>query len=162
MTHKPWKSPIAALTVLGVLAVGGAANADADNGLNAWTEGANSAIDDVMSFPAIAAQRGLSGRSVFTVTVDRDGDVVDSKLVSNSGARMLKSAARRVLKNAEFPALPRDYEGEELHFSLRLNYITTSNPLEVRALQRGTRVSSEEVSSGTPVASRITILSVSD
>lgn len=162
MSKTPLKTTLTALSLIGALAATSAASADEDRGLGNWKRAADEAVDDVMKYPLLASSRGLSGRSVFTVTIDRDGDVVESNLVENAGSGILKSAARRVLRNAEFPALPASYDGEELKFSLRLNYIIASNPVEARRLQREGQVRGEEIRSGTPIASRITILASDD
>lgn len=145
--------------LLGVLAFAGIAQADADTGLRAWAKQADASVDDVMVYPAFAVKRGLSGRSVFEVTIDRYGRVIDSEMIENVGDRRLRSAARRVLQKADFPALPSDYSGEDLRFSLRLNYIIAGSAAEARALMRAPEVRGEEISSGTPIAGRVTILS---
>lgn len=150
---------VKSLTIAGLLATAGSVSAGEDNGLKAWTNSANKAVDEVMVYPTIAFKRGLSGRSAFEVTIDRNGDVVDSQIMMSAGDNMLRSAAKRVLRKTDFPALPASYRGEELRFSLRLNYAIAGSASEARALKRGTKVRSEEISSGTPVASRITILS---
>lgn len=149
---------IAAVALVGGLAFTGAAQADQYAGLGGWAQQADRSVDKVMVYPSFAAKRGLSGRTTFRVTVDRSGEVIESDLTDFSGDRMLKSAARRVLERADFPALPASYDDESLTFSLRLNYLIASSAAEERALLRETEVRGESVSRGTPIASRITIL----
>ncbi len=157
------KASIAAMALVGGFAFTGAVQADQYTGLHSWAQEADKSVDDVMVYPSFAVKRGLSGRSNFRVTVDRSGEVIDSDLTDWSGDPMLKAAARRVLKRAEFPALPTSFDDESLTFSLRLNYLIAGSPIEARALMRETEVRGETVSRGTPVAGRITILSqVSD
>ncbi|MBO6503837.1 MAG: TonB family protein [Kordiimonadaceae bacterium] len=154
---------ITAMALAGGMALTGAAQADQYSGLGGWANQADKSVDDVMVYPSFAVKRGLSGRSTFRVTVDRSGEVIESDLTDFSGDRMLKSAARRVLERAEFPALPASYNDESLTFSLRLNYLIASSAAEERALLRETEVRGEAVSRGTPIAGRIAILSqVSD
>ncbi len=151
----------AAAASLGVLIACGftaAVSAGDDTGLHGWAKSADASVDKVMHFPSFAVKRGKSGRSVFHVTVDRDGNVIDSDLVENTGDAALRAAARRVVKRANFPALPAGFDDDRLRFSLRLNYIIAGSPMEARALMRETEVRSEAIGRGTPVAGRITIL----
>lgn len=154
-----YKKSVAALALIGGVALTGAAHADQDSGLNAWASQADKSVDEVMVYPTFAAKRALSGQTTFRVTVDRSGDVVDSTLTDTSGDIALRSAARRVVSRADFPALPSSFESDKLTFSLRLNYLIAGSAAEAKALERGTEVRGEAVSSGTPIAGRITILS---
>ncbi len=138
----------APLAVLAGLATSGAANAGDDNGLYACARAADNSVDEVMVYPGFAAKRSQSGRSVYEVTVDRSGNLVDADLIESAGHRSLRTAARKVVEQAEFPALPSDYRGDHLTFSLRLNYIIAGSDMEARALKRRTRVESETISSG--------------
>lgn len=155
------KASFASLALIGTFVFAGAAQADQDTSLRSWVKQADESVDDVMRYPSFAAKRGYSGRSVFHVTVDREGNVLKSELVDSAGDISLRSAASRVVQRAEFPALPASYDEDQLRFSLRLNYIIAGSPATARALMRDAEVRSEEISSGTPVASRISILSAS-
>lgn len=150
------------VAAMAVLSAGGAAQAGEDNGLGAWVESANEAVDKVMHYPRAARKYGYSGRSTFSVTINRDGDVVESDLLDSTGRIVLRAAAKDVLRKADFPALPSGYDGEELRFALKLNYQIAGTADEMRALQNNARVRSEKISAGTPVAGRITILSQAD
>lgn len=150
---------VAAMALIGGFALTGAVQADQDSGLHSWAQQADKSVDKVMVYPSFAVTRGKSGRSTFRVTVDRDGDVIESNLTDWSGDMSLRAAARRVVKRADFPALPASFDDESLTFSLRLNYIIAGSPMEARALLRETEVRGESVARGTPVAGRITILS---
>lgn len=156
-----FKASLASLALIGTLAFAGSAQADQDTSLRSWAKQADESVDDVMRYPSFAMKRGYSGRSVFHVTIDREGNVLDSELIDSSGDISLRSAASRVIKNADFPALPASYDEDRLRFSLRLNYFIAGSPAEARALMRDAQVRSEEISSGTPVAGRIGILSAS-
>lgn len=155
--RRPARTTLVSMALISSFAFGGIANADDDSGLYAWARAADSSVDEVMVYPAIALKRSQTGRSVFEVTVDRTGQVVSADLVENFGAPMLKSAARRVLKSAEFPALPADYRGEQLTFSLRLNYLIAGSQAEARALRKQARVRGEPVSSGRIASGAISI-----
>lgn len=156
-----FKASLASLALIGTLAFSGLAQADQDTGLRSWAKQADESVDQVMRYPSFAMKRGYSGRSVFHVTVDRQGNVLKSELVDSAGDVSLRSAANRVVKRADFPALPANYDKDQLRFSLRLNYIVAGSPAEARALMRDAQVRSEEISSGTPVAGRISILTAS-
>ena len=151
------RASVVSAALVAAFAMSGIAKADDDSGLYAWAKAADQSVDEVMVYPAIALRRSQSGRSVFQVTVDRSGEVIDASLVENFGAPMLKSAARRVLGKAEFPALPANYRGEQLTFSLRLNYQIVGSEMEARALRRGARVTGEPVSSGRIASGAISI-----
>lgn len=152
------KASIAAMALMSGLGYSGSALADHDGSLQSWAKQADQSVDDVMHYPSFAAKRGESGQSVFSVTVDRDGNVIESTLQSSYGDASLRSAARRVVKRADFPALPANYEEDALTFSLQLSYHSVGSAAEARALARETEVRSESLSSGTPVAGRITLL----
>lgn len=152
------KTTAASLAVLAGFAFTSTASAGDDAGLYSWAKSADASVEKVMHFPSFALKRGKSGRSVFHVTVDRDGNVVDSDLVESSGDAALRSAAHSVVKRADFPALPSSFDEDQLRFSLRLNYIIAGSPMEARALMRETEVRGEPIGRGTPVAGRITIL----
>ncbi len=158
-SKKTTQRTAAVFAAAAMFAFAGTAQADEDTGLQSWIDGADRAVDDVMVYPSFAAKRGNSGRSIFAVTINRNGDVIDSELVETDGSHSLRSAAQRVVKRADFPALPASYVGRELKFSLRLNYAIAGSAMEARALKRGTKVSGEQVAYGKPYASRVTILS---
>lgn len=151
------RAAIVSTALVTAFVMGGLAKADDDSGLYAWARAADQSVDEVMVYPSIALRRSQTGRSVFEVTVDRSGQVVGSDLVENFGAPALKSAARRVLRQAEFPALPANYRGEQLTFSLRLNYLIAGSEMEARALRRSARVRGEPVSSGRIASGAISI-----
>lgn len=157
--RSPLKTAVAAFALLSAFGGMHAAGADEDSGLVSWINGANRAVDQVMVYPSFAEKRGISGRSVFNVTIDRNGDVIDSKLIASSGQPGLRSAARRVIQRADFPALPSGYNQKQLRFSVQLNYLTAGSQMEARALKRATEVRGAPVDSNTLVAGKITILS---
>lgn len=128
-------------------------------GLKGWLEGANQAVDEVMIYPLHAERRGYSGASTFRVTIDRSGEVINSELTQSRGRHILKSAAREVLLDVDFPELPAAYSGRSLTFSLQLSYLRPGSALESYNLKRQTDVSVDQVGSDRLSAGRITILS---
>lgn len=156
------KGLIAGAAVLLVGASASAVSAGQDSikklGLSGWVSGANSAVDDVMTYPRSAERRGFKGGSIFQVTIDRDGDVLDSEIIATQGRAMLRSAARKVIRRADFPALPAEYKGDELTFTLKLDYKMPSSSIEAYHLQKESEVSVDRVRRNLLSAGRITIV----
>jgi len=123
----------------------GAALAGQDGGLEAWAESAGNRVDKVMTYPTFAARKGDQGYASFRVTVNRAGDVVSSDLQQRTNSSILNAAAKSVVSRTDFPALPADYDGEELTFSLQLNYALGGSAMEQRNLMRKGRVTGREV-----------------
>jgi len=118
-------------------ALAGANSAD----LNTWAEAANHSVDKVMYYPRTTIRGSGNGAAKFYVTVDRDGEVVASDQVTRIGSRVLNSAAKRVVKRADFPALPAGFNNETLTFVLKLNYGTS----EKTKFSREGRVTSQKI-----------------
>lgn len=148
-----------AAAALAATSFGFAAQAGEGSSLKSWAKEAGVSVDDVMRYPAVAMRRGEQGTATFRVTIDRDGNVVESDTLSGPRSASIKSAARRVVKRADFPALPASYDGEELTFSLQLTYAIAGSAFEQRALEREGRVTGSEVASRRgPVTASIRIL----
>jgi len=113
--------------------------------LNGWVGGASSAVDDVMTYPARAVESNVGGSAVLRVTVNRDGDVVASDFIKKSNHAVINTAARRVVKKADFPALPANYAGKDLTFAVKLQYALASSYADMRRMQRAGTVTGEEV-----------------
>lgn len=145
MTIRFMKKTAIAAAVSAATMFSGAAQAGHDSGLNAWAESAGSSVDKVMTYPVFAARKGDQGYASFRVTVNRAGDVVASDLLQRTDSPLLNSAARRVVERADFPALPADYDGKELTFSLQLNYALAGSAMEQRNLMREGRVTGREI-----------------
>jgi TonB family protein len=94
---------------------------DAKN-LKEWAAEAGQSVNDVMRYPAMAFRGSGEGVSTFRVTVDRNGDVVESKRTNSRGDGILRGAATRVVANADFPDLPAGFDDDTLTFVLRVEY----------------------------------------
>ncbi|WP_286828477.1 MULTISPECIES: TonB family protein [Kordiimonas] len=147
MTTSFLKKSAFGAAALSVMLLGGAAQAGHNGGLDAWAESAGSSIDKVMKYPAFAARKGDQGYASFRVTVNRAGDVIASDLLQRTDSALLNSAAMRVVAKADFPALPAEFDGEKLTFSLQLNYALAGSAMEQRNLMREGRVTGSEVAS---------------
>lgn len=140
---KPVLYATAAATAL--WAVGTSAQAGDNGGLQAWAHGAGTAVEKSMSYPKMAVTRGEEGTAAFKVTIDSDGNVVDTERSKSSGSSFINAAARSALKRTKFPALPSDVNKDELTFSLQLTYAIAGSATEQRALEREGYVTGREV-----------------
>lgn len=104
-----------------------------------WTNAAGKAISDVMSYPAIALRQGRAGSASFVVTVNRDGDVVDYYATGGKNAMAFKSPSKSALKRVDFPALPATINGDQVSFTLNLEYKSSRQAyLDTKSKQQGT------------------------
>lgn len=138
---------------------GFAAYAGEASSLKVWAKQAGVSVDDVMRYPAIAMRKGEQGRATLRVTIDREGTVTNADTLASPRSASIRSAARNVVKRADFPALPEGYDGEELTFALQLTYAIAGSASEQRMLERDARVTGREVASKRgPVTASIRIL----
>lgn len=159
MTKKFFRNSMIATAALASATMTVSAHADADNGLRSWAKSAGTSVNDVMRYPALAIRNGEEGFTNFHVTVDRQGNVVASDLKMSANSGLINAAAKRVVKNADFPALPASYDGEKMTFSLQLTYAIANSFSEEQALKRQGRVTGREIASkGAPMVASIRIL----
>jgi TonB family protein len=134
--------------------------ADADSNLHAWAKAAGQSVDDVMTYPQFAIRAGDEGTAKYRVTIDRDGNVVKAKRTRGTSSRFLNSASRRVVRKADFPAIPEGYEGDTMTFAVQLNYQIADSYFEYRNLKRQGTVTGREVAENRgPLSASIQILS---
>lgn len=152
-----------AAAALAATSFGFAAQAGEASSLKAWAKQAGVSVDDVMHYPAIAMRKGEQGTTTLRVTVDREGQVTNADTLASPRSVSIRSAARNVVKRADFPALPAGYEGEELTFALQLTYAIAGSAYEQRMLERDARVTGREVASKRgPVMASIRVLGQAD
>ena len=72
-----------------------------------------------LNYPDAARRQKLHGDVLLTVTLDRDGKVMDIEVISSSGQDLLDKAAERIVRlAAPFPPLPQGGERvDELHIT---------------------------------------------
>ena len=72
-----------------------------------------------LNYPDAARRQKLHGDVLLTVTLDRDGKVMDIQVISSSGQELLDKAAERIVRlSAPFPPLPQSGERvDELHIT---------------------------------------------
>lgn len=157
------KTGLVAAAAMAAAAMTTGAQAGGDHSLTSWSEAAGKSVDKVMTYPRLALRKNEQGVTSFRVTVDRQGNVIDSDNLERANSALINSASRNVLKQADFPALPSDFEGEELTFALQLNYAIAGSSFEERALKREGRVTGREVAAARgPVTASIRILDAAD
>ncbi|WP_308910088.1 energy transducer TonB [Pseudokordiimonas caeni] len=149
------KGALAAALVSG--AFGTNAMATDKAALKGWAGGAAEAVDDVMVYPARAIRDNLSGAAVMRVTINRDGEVVDTGFIKKSRQSVFNAAAKRVAKRADFPAIPASYAGDEMSFALKLEYALVSSYGELRMRERQGTVTGEELADAAPAGARASI-----
>ena len=77
----------------------------------------------VWNYPESARIRNQQGSCLLRITVDRDGNVTDVKLMESSGFRVLDDEAMRAVRQgATYGPLPRAYPNEYLHIMALFNY----------------------------------------
>jgi periplasmic protein TonB len=80
-------------------------------------------IYGVWNYPESARIRNQQGSCLLRITVDRDGNVTDVKLMESSGYRVLDDEAMRAVRQgATYGPLPRAYPNEYLHIMALFNY----------------------------------------
>ncbi|GHF29592.1 hypothetical protein GCM10017044_26080 [Kordiimonas sediminis] len=138
----------------------GIAHAGSDGGdLNHWAQKAGKHLTAEMKYPALAVRKNAEGSPLFQVTVSRNGDIEAIKPVRMASSPMINSTARKSLKKVDFPALPADYDGEKLTFSVQMNYAIAGSAQEERILRREGRVTSRQLANaGAPMVASITLM----
>ena len=77
----------------------------------------------VWNYPESARIRNQQGSCLVRITVDRDGNVTDVKLMESSGFRVLDDEVMRAVRQgATYGPLPRAYPNEYLHIMALFNY----------------------------------------
>ena len=80
-------------------------------------------IYNVWNYPADAAARNQQGTCLLRITVDREGNVTDVRLLESSGYRSLdEEAMRAVRQGATYGPLPRAYQNPDLKIMAFFQY----------------------------------------
>ncbi|MBV1928727.1 MAG: TonB C-terminal domain-containing protein [Gammaproteobacteria bacterium] len=137
---------VLAISAIGAFAVTAAANAGQPDNMAEWKAEANASINKVMTFPSAATHRAATGQAQFTVTIDRDGRLIATKQTLKPHSFKLNFAAKKALRRARFPDLPKSYTGEKLTFTLNMNY-QSGRTIPYRGNLRDGTVSGSEVAS---------------
>ena len=74
-------------------------------------------------YPGAALENREQGRVVVSLTIARDGRVVDARISQSSGSRSIDAAEiQTMIKSSPFPPLPADIPGEQAVFEVPINY----------------------------------------
>jgi len=154
---------VSTLSLATAFALSTGASADAGySKLDNWAEKASIAVDDVMEYPRARVRGSGSGTAIFRVTVNDDGDVVASQQLRRPGSVALNAAAKKVVKHADFPALPSGFSRDKLTFELQLRYEMGGPEAGNRNMMRPSRVTSRKLAKGHgPVMASLKILPAS-
>ncbi len=138
---------VAAIAASSLFTVSAQAGEDIQS-LKGWVKHAGGSVNSIMRFPTVGTQTGSgSGLAVFEVTIDRDGDVLNSVQIHRPTDRAINRAAKKVVKAVDFPDLPSSYNAEEMTFILQLSYATSEEQAK-RHMKKGFVTSRELASSG--------------
>ena len=118
-----------------------------------WAKEAGVAINEAMTYPRAAVFLNREGAASYTVTINRSGDVVNYHTANSSGTKSLDRASERALNKADFPAIPASYSGDELTFSLVMEYREASSPA------RRSYLNAKQRKEGSVTGTQIAILS---
>jgi len=164
MKYSPISKTFAAVALGGIMLASIGASADAGYGqMDEWTTKANRAVDGVMAYPVARIRGSGNGVANFQVTVDRDGNVIDREQTRRPPSLVLNMAAKKVLRKADFPALPASYERETLTFMVQLNYGAGGPGLRETDLLRPGRVTSRQLARGnSPAFASLQIISAEE
>lgn len=158
MKHTTFSKLFTVAACAGTMALASTAQADSAGELYSWSQAAGKSVSSVMSYPQLAIRKGAEGIASFKVTVDREGNVLDSDLVKRNRSSLINGAAKRAVAKVDFPDLPSDYKSDTLTFALNLNYQLAHTGKEYRQLREG-RVSSQRIASNaSPMSASVEIL----
>ena len=74
-------------------------------------------------YPAVAQSRREQGIAQVFFSLDRQGRVIDSRVVRSSGASVLDEEALALLRRAQpFPAPPRELPGEHVDLTVPIRF----------------------------------------
>ena len=102
----------------------GQVNPDDAKAVVVWQKQIFAAIKKHLRYPARAERRGQAGRAQVILTIDRQGRLLDSRIVRGSGNAELDEEALAVLKRAE-PSFtpPPAVRGDRLDLNVDVNFL---------------------------------------
>lgn len=133
--------------LFGATAFGGeSVSYSTDANLNAWAVKASALVSRNMKEPRFSLTQSAEGVAHLRVTIDEDGEILNSSLTKSSGSNSIDRAAKYTLKNIEnFPAIPMSQNASSLTFGVRLVYADSEASLAKFNRGLATNVRSEEV-----------------
>jgi periplasmic protein TonB len=103
----------------------GQVNPDDAKAVVVWQKQIFAAIKKHLRYPARAERRGQAGTAQVILTIDRQGRLLDSRIVRGSGNAELDEEALAVLKRAEpsFTLPPPAVRGDRLDLNVAVNFL---------------------------------------
>jgi len=103
----------------------GQVNPDDAKAVVVWQKQIFAAIKKHLRYPARAERRGQAGRAEVILTIDRQGRLLDGRIVLGSGNAELDEEALAVLKRAEpsFTLPPPAVRGDRLDLNVAVNFL---------------------------------------
>lgn len=118
------KSLAAAAVVVGLSysALAEVPTLDKPKTLSSWVAITAQAVRHAAVYPESARELAHEGSPEMRITVDRQGRVTKVALAETSGFTELDNAAKSLVHNLTFPALPEGFDGRDLTFNIAINY----------------------------------------
>ncbi len=79
-------------------------------------------IEKHKTYPALAKRLRVEGKVILEITIDKDGTLVSVKVIKPAH-RILNNAAVKLVKNCNFPPLPKDFKEKSLKLKVPINYV---------------------------------------
>ncbi len=75
-------------------------------------------------YPQSAVSVGVEGELTIHLKIDKEGNIIEKKVVQHSGSRILDYAALRMLNKIQsFPKIPTELGLDEFEFEVPMNFI---------------------------------------
>jgi periplasmic protein TonB len=112
----------------------GQVNPDDAKAVVVWQKQIFAAIKKHLRYPARASRRGQAGTAEVILTIDRQGRLLDSRIVRGSGNAELDEEALAVLKRAEpsFTLPPPAVRGDRLGLNVVVNFLRLEDSVAKR------------------------------
>ncbi len=83
-------------------------------------------IRAVQSYPKKALIKGIQGEVTVLVKIDKNGELLENKIIQRSGSRLLDRAVLKMVRKAEpFPQIPNELKMNEFEFEVPLSFTLT-------------------------------------
>lgn len=80
-------------------------------------------IDEKTFYPEIARRKNMEGKTKVQFIINKNGDLIDIKILKSSGNKLLDNASIEILKRASpFPEFPENLNYEKIVFTIDFNF----------------------------------------
>jgi protein TonB len=99
---------------------------DADLISGSYSRELINSIRAVQSYPKKALAKGIQGEVTVQVKIDKNGELLENKIILRSGSRILDRAVLKMIRKAvPFPQIPNELKMNEFEFEVPLNFTLT-------------------------------------